>query len=132
MPNGGVGMNHLALSSASPQLANGAFARKAPDWLTNEIREMPGFEREWIQLSERTVKIEAQQSQVIALLGEVREAQEQRRIALEALNIRVSSLESAAWTWAKFRAAIPQVAAFATLTAGILGLIVYLIKHLHL
>jgi len=92
---------------------------------------MPDFDKQWSEHLQRTVRMEV-------LLEEVRHAQEDRaRDAkeeakrLSEFDKRLIALEANAWTWAKFRAAWPQLAAFGTIVGLVTGLVVWLAKHVN-
>lgn len=90
------------------------------------------FNQQWADLRVSITKIEESTKYQNAALEEIRETQQRRVEIQESFDKRLTALESSAWTWGGVFASLPRLAAFATLTGLIGGLILWLLKHLHL
>lgn len=98
-----------------------------------EILGMPeSFNREWAQQVALLARVDEQVSAIRTAQQERAAKAEEEAKRVAGIEARLTALETAAWSWKKFRESLPQIAAFATLTGALFGLIVYLIKHLSL
>lgn len=90
------------------------------------------FNREWADVRVAIAQIKASSDYQNGELQEIRNAQAKRAEVHDAQQRRLEALEANAWTWAKFFSAWPKIAAGSVIVGSIIGLILWLVKHLHL